>query len=104
MSLTSKAKYELSWWLKNIEKLYNVIGHQSITATVYSDASLEGWGAVFYGPSTGGYWSLEEAAHHITYVELLAACFAITAYATSLLHQHVRIMIDNTAPVVLLNT
>ena len=79
-------------------------GQQPIRATVYSDASLKGWGgAVFNGSSTGGHWSLEEAAHHINYVELLAAFFAIKAYATSLLHQHVRIMIDNTAAVGLIN-
>ena len=79
-------------------------GHQPIRATVYSDASVKGWGgAVFNGSSTGGHWSLEEAAHHIKYLELLAVFFAIKAYATSLLHQHVRIMIDNTAAVGLIN-
>ena len=54
MSLSDHAKIELKWWLDNILTCYRNIVHAPITAIVYSDASLLGWGAAMNGTSTGG--------------------------------------------------
>ena len=40
--------------------------------TLTTDASNNGWGAVYGNQSTGGLWSSHEKSHHINYLELLA--------------------------------
>eukprot|EP00794_Sanderia_malayensis_P010704 gene10704-11849_t len=99
MSLSDKARNELQWWSNNITTCYNNIVHAPITATVYSDASLKGWGAAMNDTSTGGQWSDQESTHHINYLELLAAFHALKVYQLNLSDQHIKIMIDNTAAV-----
>ena len=42
-----------------------------------------------------GYWTKEEAQHHINYLELLAVLLALQAFSTSLMGKHVKVMIDN---------
>ena len=103
MAISEKAMSELMWWSQNITSCYNVIVHDPITATLYSDASLKGWGAAFNDESTGGQWSLEEANHHINYLEVFAAFLALRTYAEHLLDKHVKLMIDNTAAVGIIN-
>ena len=73
MSLPDRAKTELQWWSNNITTGYNYIVHALMSATVYSDASLKGWGAAMNYSPTGGIWSHQESTHHINYLELLAA-------------------------------
>ena len=47
MSLSSDAKTELEWWIKNIENSFNVISHDPPSLTISTDASKIGWGGVF---------------------------------------------------------
>jgi len=103
MSLSDHAKIELKWWLDNILTCYRNIVHAPITAIVYSDASLLGWGAAMNGTSTGGRWSAQEATHHINYLELLAAFLALKVFRLNLSDRHVKVMIDNTAAVCIIN-
>ena len=46
---------------------------QQVVLVIESDASNQGWGARCGDTSTGGSWSVEEAAQHINYLELMAA-------------------------------
>eukprot|EP00794_Sanderia_malayensis_P011529 gene11530-12719_t len=103
MSLCDKARNELQWCSNNITTCYNNIVHAPITATVYSDASLKGWGAAMNDTSTGGQWSDQESTHHINYLELLAAFRTLKVYQLNLSDQHIKIMIDNTAAVGIIN-
>ena len=68
-----------------------------------SDASLQGWGAVMNKTSTGGMWLPTGSEHHINYLELLAAFFALQCFHSSLSGKHVKIMIDNTSAVFQIN-
>ena len=54
MSLPKRAITELQWWSNNITTCYNYIVHAHISATVYSGASLKGWGAAMNDTSSGG--------------------------------------------------
>ena len=54
--------------------------------------------------STGGHLNLSKASHHINYLELLAAYFAILSFSDSIPKQHVKIPIDNTTAVCVLNS
>ena len=49
--------------------------------TIESDASNTGWGARQGKLQTGGRWSQAETAHHINYLELLAAFLALQCFA-----------------------
>lgn len=53
--------------------------------------------------STGGRWSPTEAENHINYLELLAALFALRCFQNSISGKHVKLMIDNTTAVSVIN-
>ena len=53
--------------------------------------------------STGGRWLPAESEHHINYLELLAAFFALQCFHSSLSSKHIKIMIDNTSAVAQIN-
>lgn len=72
-------------------------------SVISSDASLFGWGAAMDNISTGGQWSYEEATNHINYLELLAAYFALKSFFHATIGKHVKIMIDNTTAVAVIN-
>lgn len=63
MELSDIAKSDIRWWIENITHTSNVGTHGNCNTTIYSDASLTGWGGVMNGTSTGGTWS--EADNHI---------------------------------------
>ena len=103
MSLCDRAKIELQWWSNNITACCNYILHAPITATVFSDASMKGWGAAMNDTSTGRIWSNLESTNHVNYLELPAAFLALRVYKYALSSQHVKIMIDHTAAVSIVN-
>ena len=72
MSLSSSAKDELKWWVKNVQTAYNLISHGSLNHVFYTDASSTGWGAVFEQLYTSGHWTSLELLYHINYLELFA--------------------------------
>lgn len=72
MSLSLRAKSELEWWVENAMTGKNFLTRDGPTCTLTTDASNEGWGAVYGNQSTGGLWSSHEKCHHINYLELIA--------------------------------
>ena len=103
MSLSIEATVELQWWIDTLPYSYNEISHGNPNITISSDASLIGWGSTCMGLRTGGNWTPEEAAHHINYLEMLAAYFALKTFITSLANKHVKLMVDNTTVVACIN-
>lgn len=103
MTLSASAKNELSWWVNNILSAFNRISHPSPSLIITSDASHVGWGAACDDTSTGGTWSAKETQFHINYLELLAAFFALKIFAKNSTDEHVRLMIDNTTAVSVIN-
>ena len=73
------------------------------SSTLYTDASLQGWGAVFQGQSSGGYWAPDEARQHINCLELKAAYLGLQSFCTTVSRTHVRIFLDNTTAVAYIN-
>ena len=54
--------------------------------------------------STGGQWNQNETGHHVNYLELLAAYFALKSFSNSITNKYVKVLIDNTTAVgVLIN-
>ena len=103
MTLSLGAKEQLHWWLQNLPISFNDIETPPVNVIINSDASLSGWGAVQGDSSTGGQWNPSEACHHIKYLELLAAYFALKSFIKSIVNKHVKILIDNTTAVGVIN-
>lgn len=102
-TLSSSAISNIEWWLKNLPNSYGNIEKASFDQTIYSDASLLGWGAATGHLTTGGKWSHRESQYHINALELLAAFFAIKSFKANILNKNVRLMLDNTAAVCIIN-
>ena len=103
MSLSAKAKHELNWWVDNIDHSFNLIRKPAIELTMYSDASFHGWGGALDNVATGGQWSPEEFVENINYLELRAAFLVIKTFLKEIANKHVKIMIDNTSAVSIIN-
>jgi len=84
ISLNSKAVADLNWW-STIDKqaMGSMICPPQPVLVIESDASSRGWGARCGDTSTGGSWSMEEAAQHINYLELMAAFLALKTFASN---------------------
>ena len=103
MTLSLAAKEELTWWTTHVLDSNNVISRAGPSHTLTTDASNEGWGAVVLHSSTGGLWSAQEKQFHINYLELLAVFLGLQAYFQDHHDTHVRLMIDNSTAVAVLN-
>ena len=78
LSLSSKARLDLHWVVKNISKFNGKLFKEpKIDIYIESDASLTGWGASCDDQSASGRWSPGELQYHINYLELLAAFHAL---------------------------
>ncbi|XP_028415485.1 uncharacterized protein LOC114538507 [Dendronephthya gigantea] len=94
MTISEDGLVELRWWVTHIDESFNYLMSFPIDITIYSDASLQGWGAVLGDTSSGGRWSPEERTNHINYLELLAAFFALRLFCNTIQRKHVKLMID----------
>ncbi|CAB4034632.1 Transposon Tf2-6 poly, partial [Paramuricea clavata] len=103
MTISKDGLVELRWWVNHIDESFNYLMIPPIDITIYSDASLQGWGAVLGDTSSGGRWSPDECTNHINYLELLAAFFALKSFCTTIQGKHVKLMIDNTTAVAVIN-
>ena len=101
--LSNSATQELHWWLLNLPNSFNFVVKPVVDVTMNSDASLSGWGGVMGEVSTGGHWTPDEANHHINYLEILAAYFVLKSFHQDIVNKHVKIMIDNTTAVAIIN-
>ena len=103
MAISDLAISELYWWKNNIDISFNYIRHSPVDIILHSDASLKGWGAVMGLKSTGGRWSAKEATCHINVLELHAVFLALKCFKFSIANKHVRILVDNTTAVAVIN-
>ena len=70
---------------------------------IYTDAPLIGWGAALASHKTGGNWSASETNTHIDNLELKAVLFALKCFVNDIETKHVKVMIDNSAAVYMIN-
>ena len=96
--MSEDALYEISWWKKNIFKAFKPIRYPKISIIIYTDASLEGWGASMGNVSTGGAWLPDEKLMHINVLELKAILLALKSFVKTS-HKHIKIMSDNTTTI-----
>ena len=65
--------------------------------TLYSNASLEGWGGTDGTSQVGGWWTAVESPVHINVLELLAAKLTLLALAPIVWNTHIRLLDNTTA-------
>jgi hypothetical protein len=102
--LSEQCRQEIQWWLDNVELVNGkLIRQNQISCWLITDASLQGWGAVFEGKTTGGRWTFEEKSSHINYLELMAIFIGLKVFCRDLRNVHIGIQSDNTAAVAYIN-
>lgn len=102
--LSPQALLDLEWVIKNISKVNGVyFGPRPIDTVIECDASLAGWGAYSHGQPAQGRWSKLESSHHINYLELLAAFYALQAFVANEHDVHVRLKLDNSTAIAYIN-
>ena len=101
MRLTRQALRDLDWWV-NIEKRWQqrAIWREATSATLFSDASMRGWGGVLNQTVlTHGLWTKKEREQHITELELLAVLRNVECLLPRLRKRRVLVLEDNSAVV-----
>ena len=96
MRLTSQAQQDLGWWPCNIMLASHFLHTHPVGLTLFSDASLEGWGGTDGTSHVGGRWTDDESPVHINVLELHAAKLTLLDLAPTVSHSHIRLMLDNT--------
>ena len=87
IKFSEDALYEIAWWKENIFKVFKPIRYPKISITIYTDASLEGWGASMGNLSTGGAWLPDEKLMHINVLELKEILLALKSFVKTS-HKH----------------
>lgn len=103
MYLSDDLQADFQWWKIHIHKAVRSITPFRAALEISSDASRSGWGACCEGNRTHGHWGQEEQAHHINYLELLAAMFALKCFAKNLKYCDILLRIDNTTAIAYIN-
>ena len=78
--------------------MFKPIRYLKISTTIYTDVSLEGWGASMGIVSTGGAWLTGEKLMHINVFELKTVLLALKSFVKTS-HKHIKIMSDNIAEI-----
>ncbi|XP_057336473.1 uncharacterized protein LOC130677723 [Microplitis mediator] len=103
MTINAGVLEDLQWWRDNIMSANSRIKSHKYSIVITSDASRTGWGAEAGGVVTRGFWNPEDQKHHINYLELYAAFFALKCFAHELRDREVLLRIDNTTAIAYVN-
>ena len=102
IKLTKEAIIDLRWWIKNLYTVSKKLQYPDITKVIYTDASIQGWGACCEGMSTGGSWINTEKNWHTNALELKAILFSIMLFVKE--HGiHVKLFSDSTTAIACIN-
>ena len=81
VNLSNESITQLDWWIQNLSHWNgkSMIPEVSKT-TIFTDASISGWGASRENCTIHGRWSTMERQLHINLLELQAILFALMAF------------------------
>ena len=83
MQLSELSRNDLQWWINSPRSLHKPISLSQPEATLYTEASKEGWRRVLNNVKIGGHWTPEEASNQINYLEMLAVLFSLMHFIKS---------------------
>ena len=101
--LSKYATTDITQWIETLDYSSGFLSLPLFQVTIFSDASPLGWGAVLGDVSTCGRWFPSELDHHINIREILAAYFTVKSFTSQIENKHIRLMVDNTTPVAVIN-
>src|SRR5581483_3898978 len=103
VTLSEESRTQLDWWIK---KLPDWNGRSLIsevpTTTLYTDASISGWGAARENYVIHGRWLKHEQKFHINVLKMTAIFLTIKTFR-DIQNQTVMIRTDNTTSVAYIN-
>ena len=100
LPLTQSVKDFASWWTLRDNVLAGVpLRRPSPTMTLYTDASMTGWGAYLDGHVRSGEWTREQVSEHINVLEMRAVLLALQSLRELLRSQVVCLATDNSTVV-----
>lgn len=102
VSLPTKCKEDLLWWLNNINTGFNHLKRDHYDLRLTTDASRTGWGSERDGVISRGNWSLEERSYHINALELLAIQYGLLALA-KVTNSNILVRSDSTTAISYIN-
>lgn len=100
--ISDESKLDCHWWLSKIMSCYNVISSDSFEITMFTDASLIGWGGVRNDTNAKGNWNKEEKLLHINELELFAVYNSLRSLVTES-DSRILLRVDNTTAVAYIN-
>jgi len=106
ISLSNYAVNNIEWWIINVESSGRSIGSTEHDVVMFCDASLQGYGCVLNGVSTGSRWSNDESVmygNNINALELLAILQSLKSFSDRLRLKTVLVRSDNTTAVCYVN-
>ncbi|XP_071578072.1 uncharacterized protein [Temnothorax nylanderi] len=103
MTVPRSIQSDLEWWHSHVMSSSGPIRTKIFSATIFTDASMTGWGAAWEGNSTRGLWSADERTNHINFLELLAISLALKCFAQNLSNCEILLRVDNTTAISYIN-
>ena len=103
MPISKVVREDLEWWSKNLESRVRYIKDYTFDKTIYTDASLTGWGATDGVRKIHGFWSEKEKQAHINFLELLTVKIALSELIKNAKNIKVLLRIDNTTAIFYVN-
>ena len=104
VALSADSILELEWWIHHLSSRNGkTFAYHEPDLIIFSDASLQGWGATTEGTTANGPWSQEYLNWHINELELLAAYFALQTFTKHAKKASVLMFLDNTVAVSYIN-
>lgn len=95
--LSPQARAELSWWIEHLPKMEGIPIHlaESQPIEIFTDASLEGYGAFCEGEGIQAPWIGDKKGLHINILEMHAALIALEHFTRNIPESSILMKIDN---------
>ncbi|XP_018370127.1 PREDICTED: uncharacterized protein LOC108765778 [Trachymyrmex cornetzi] len=103
MEISEQVRTDLNWWKRNIQQSVSNIRSPNFDWTIYTDASMTGWGAVLGSKKIHGFWNKTEREQHINFLELKAIQLALKNFEIELENSNVLLKVDNTTAISYIN-
>ncbi|XP_069129272.1 uncharacterized protein [Argopecten irradians] len=100
LPLNQSVKEFARWWTLKDNVLHGVpLSKPAPTMTLFTDASMTGWGAYLDGHGRSGEWSGDQLSEHINVLEMRAVLLALQAFRKILHSKVVCVATDNSTVV-----
>lgn len=105
MELSPHLQEDFSWWINIFSNpgQVNRIRSGEFSREIFSDASLNGWGASCGESRTHGWWPESDKSCYINALELKAAFNALQCFASDLRDCDILLRVDNTTALAYIN-